>query len=210
MKKKLRKLMISLFIMTVAFSLTACNSNSAHSNTNGKRTIKIGYLPITHALPLYIEKELEKGQSRHFNLELIKFGSWPELMDALNTGRIDGASVLVELAMKAKEQGVDLKAVALGHRDGNVVVTSHNIHSVKDLKGKNFAIPHKFSTHNLLLYRIRLNVTYLTLKAVHGSMLHHGGAGYLQQSDPSRRLRESYFLANLTPTVKHLEKVLNR
>jgi hypothetical protein len=32
----------------------------------------------------------------------------------------------------------------------------------------------------------------------------------LQQSDPSRRLRESYFLANLTPTVKHLEKVLNR
>ncbi|NUK30111.1 ABC transporter substrate-binding protein [Parageobacillus sp. VR-IP] len=154
MKKKLRKFMISLFVMTIVFSLTACNSNNAHSEINGKRTIKIGYLPITHAIPLYIEKELEKGQSQHFNLELVKFGSWPELMDALNTGRIDGASVLVELAMKAKEQGVDLKAVALGHRDGNVVVTSHNIHSVKDLKGKNFAIPHKFSTHNLLLYQM--------------------------------------------------------
>lgn len=60
------------------------------------------------------------------------------------------------------------------------------------------------------LLRIRLNITYLTLKAVHGSMLHHGGAGYLQQSDPSRRLREAYFFANLTPTVKHLEKLLNK
>jgi len=59
------------------------------------------------------------------------------------------------------------------------------------------------------LLKIRLNIAYLTLKAVHGAMLHHGGAGYFQQCDPSRRLRESYFLVNLTPTVKHLEKLLN-
>ena len=55
---------------------------------------------------------------------MVKFGSWPDLMDALNTGRIDGASVLIELAMKAKELGIDLKAVALGHQDGNVLVSS--------------------------------------------------------------------------------------
>ena len=42
-------------------------------------------------------------------MELVKFGSWPDLMDALNTGRIDGASVLAELAMKANELGIDLK-----------------------------------------------------------------------------------------------------
>ena len=60
-------------------------------------------------------------QYEDYNLELVKFGSWPELMDALNTGRIDGASVLIQLAMNAKEKGIDLKAVALGHRDGNVL-----------------------------------------------------------------------------------------
>ena len=36
---------------------------------------------------------------------MVKFNSWPDLMDALNTGRIDGASVLIQLAMKAVEKG---------------------------------------------------------------------------------------------------------
>jgi len=65
---------------------------------------------------------------------------------------VDGASMLIELAMKAKEQGIDLKAVALGHRDGNVVVVSKDINKVEDLKGKSFAIPSKLSTHNSLTY----------------------------------------------------------
>jgi len=73
-------------------------------------------------------------------------------VDALNSGKVDGASMLIELAMKAKEQGIDLKAVALGHRDGNVVVVSKDINKVEDLKGKSFAIPSKLSTHNILLH----------------------------------------------------------
>lgn len=57
--------------------------------------------------------------------------------------------------------------------------------------------------------QIRLETVYLTLEAVQASMLHNGSAGYLRDSAPSRRLREAYFFANLTPTVKHLEKVLH-
>ena len=56
--------------------------------------------------------------------------------------------------------------------------------------------------------RIRLETVYLTLDAVQASMLHNGSSGYLRYSAPSRRLREAYFFANLTPTVKHLEKVI--
>lgn len=55
---------------------------------------------------------------------------------------------------------------------------------------------------------LRLEAVYLTLDASQASMLHNGSAGYIQDSTPSRRLREAYFFANLTPTVKHLEKVL--
>ncbi len=116
-----------------------------------KKTVKIAYLPITHALPVFNEKELlEKGDS-NIQIELVKYGSWPELLDALNTNRVDGASVLMELAMKSKEQGVGLKAVALGHRDGNVIMVAYDINSAKDLKGKKFAIPHRQSSHNILL-----------------------------------------------------------
>lgn len=59
------------------------------------------------------------------------------------------------------------------------------------------------------LMQLRLEVDEMTIKAAHGNMLHHGGAGYLKNSHPSRRLRETYFLLNLTPTVKHLEKELS-
>ncbi|WP_156418783.1 acyl-CoA dehydrogenase family protein [Lentibacillus amyloliquefaciens] len=58
------------------------------------------------------------------------------------------------------------------------------------------------------LVQFRLDMTYLTLKAANASMIHSGGAGYMNVSNPARRLRETYFLVNLTPTVKHLEKIL--
>jgi NitT/TauT family transport system substrate-binding protein len=150
-----RKLpVILMLILAVSMVLAACGSGKENGGGAGqeKRKVQIGYLPITHAAPLYIEEELGKESFEHIELELVKFGSWPDLMDALNTGRIDGASVLVELAMRAKEQGIDLKAVALGHKDGNVIVTAPEIERTEQLRGQNFAIPHKYSTHNILLY----------------------------------------------------------
>ena len=87
-------------------------------------TYTIGYLPITHALPVFEEKELLEAEDTGVRIELQKFSSWSDLTDALHAGKIDGASELIELAMSAKAKGVDLKAVALGHRDGNVIVTS--------------------------------------------------------------------------------------
>jgi alkylation response protein AidB-like acyl-CoA dehydrogenase len=59
------------------------------------------------------------------------------------------------------------------------------------------------------LLQTRRDTTLLTSEAVHTAMVHHGGSGYLRSSDSARRLRESYFLVNLTPTVKHLEKALS-
>ncbi|WP_085505360.1 acyl-CoA dehydrogenase family protein [Thalassobacillus devorans] len=58
------------------------------------------------------------------------------------------------------------------------------------------------------ILKVRLAVAKLALKAVQADMLHNGGAAYLQKSNPARRLKESYFLANLTPTIRHLEKLL--
>lgn len=57
--------------------------------------------------------------------------------------------------------------------------------------------------------RIRLDSAYYLLETVQTSMLHHGGAAYIKGSTPERKLREAYFYANLTPTIKHLEKALS-
>lgn len=146
------KVLSALLIGFTAISLTACGGNKASEGLaeNDANTVKIAYLPITHALPLFEEVE-ELKESTGLKVELVKYGSWPELLDALNTGRVDGASVLIELAMKAKSQGIGIKAVALGHKDGNVIVTRKNINKMADLKGKTFAIPHRQSSHNILL-----------------------------------------------------------
>lgn len=51
----------------------------------------------------------------------------------------------------------------------------------------------------------RLNSVYTVLEAVQAAMIHQGGSGYVKSSAVERKLREAYFLVNLTPTVKHLE-----
>ncbi|CAM5187470.1 hypothetical protein UACE39S_04768 [Ureibacillus acetophenoni] len=55
---------------------------------------------------------------------------------------------------------------------------------------------------------LRLQSVYETLNATQANMLHNGSAGYIEGSVPSRILRESYFFANLTPTVRQLEKMV--
>lgn len=162
---KMKALLSGVVAAALVLGLAACRdtndrtskSTSPINTSSNKQTVKIAYLPIVHALPLFVENEISTQNLKDINIELVKFGSWPELMDALNTGRVDGASVLIELAMKAKEQGIDLNAVALGHRDGNAVVVSSDINKTEDLKGKTFAIPSKLSTHNILLYQMLKN-----------------------------------------------------
>lgn len=141
MKKKWKQIIALLVAGTLTFLSTSCNEKTTNSDK-----IKIAYLPITHSLAV-----LETAEELGENIELVKYGSWTELMDALNSGRVDGASVLIELAMKSKEQGIGIKAVALGHKDGNVIITSNDILSAEELAGKTIAIPHRQSSHNILL-----------------------------------------------------------
>ncbi len=150
----------ALFLFGIAAAVSTCVAGCVRSNvsldavanTNPNATVvTIGYLPITHALAVFKEKETLDSENGELAIKLQKFGNWSDLTDALNAGRIDGASVLIELAMSAKAKGVDLKAVALGHRDGNIVVVSNKIDDVKELKGKTIAIPSTQSSHYILV-----------------------------------------------------------
>ena len=57
--------------------------------------------------------------------------------------------------------------------------------------------------------RLRLESTYVALETTQAEMLYTGAAGYEKYSHPSRRHRESLFFTLVTPTVKHLEKILS-
>lgn len=139
---------ISAVLLSLALVISAASCGNAKKSD--EKVIKIAYLPITHSLAV-LEEADELEAQEGVKVELVKYGSWPELLDALNTGKVDGASVLIELAMKSKQEGIGIKAVALGHRDGNVIVVSNDIETAADLKGKTFAIPHRQSSHNILM-----------------------------------------------------------
>ena len=52
--------------------------------------------------------------------------------------------------------------------------------------------------------RLRLDVSFLALEAAQAAMLQFGARGYLEGSEPYRRLREAQFVALVTPSVKHI------
>jgi extracellular solute-binding protein family 3 len=131
--------------LLLTLSLMALTASCRKSGAADEHTIRLAYLPISHALPV-----IETASDPELRVELIRYGSWPELMDALITGRVDGASVLIELAMRARERGAPLTAVALGHRRGNVIVAGAGVASAEALRGRVFAIPHRNSSHYLL------------------------------------------------------------
>jgi hypothetical protein len=54
----------------------------------------------------------------------------------------------------------------------------------------------------------RLACSELSLEAAQAAMLHAGARGYVQTAPAQRRLRESYFVAIVTPAIKHLRKEL--
>ncbi len=82
-----------------------------------------------------------------------KYLSWPDVANAFKAGRLDATFMIAPLALKLQEQGVPCKIVYLGHRDGSTVIVAKGdpAKSLKDLKGKVFAIPSKFSNQHLVI-----------------------------------------------------------
>ncbi|MFN9726184.1 acyl-CoA dehydrogenase family protein [Acidovorax sp.] len=50
----------------------------------------------------------------------------------------------------------------------------------------------------------------LCLRAAQSALMHQGARGYLMSSDVQRRVRESHFVAIVTPAIKHLRKEIAR
>jgi len=59
------------------------------------------------------------------------------------------------------------------------------------------------------VFEARLLGSELVLKAANSAMLHTGANGYLHDAPAQRKLREAYFVAIVTPAIKHLRKEID-
>ena len=85
----------------------------------------------------------------------VRFNGWPELKEAYLSGYTPATFILAPMAMALREQGVPIKIVYLGHRDGTAVMVhkDSNIWRMEDLRGKKIAVPNRFSNQRLLIFR---------------------------------------------------------
>jgi NitT/TauT family transport system substrate-binding protein len=85
-----------------------------------------------------------------------RFTDFPTIVESIKSGRLDATFMIAPLAMKLREQGVPVKILYLGHRDGSTVMVQKDstAKSLRDLRGKVFAIPSKYSNQNLVIHKL--------------------------------------------------------
>jgi NitT/TauT family transport system substrate-binding protein len=128
---------------------------SAAGATGGRDTLAVGFLPVTCHLTCPVTDYASKS-SRSTRFESQRFTDFPTVVETLKSGRLDATFMIAPLAMKLREQGVKVKIAYLGHRDGSTVIVRKDLpaKSLKDLKGRTFAIPSKYSNQNLVIRKL--------------------------------------------------------
>lgn len=85
----------------------------------------------------------------------MRFSGWPEIKESLVSGHLPATFLLAPLAMKLRQEGVPIKIVYLGHRDGTAMMVhkDSDIYRIADLKGKTIAVPNRYSNQYLIIFK---------------------------------------------------------
>ena len=126
-----------------------------HKKPGSAAKFRVGFLPVTCHLTCPVTDFINRSTTGDNFFEPLRFNSWPELKEAFLAGQTPATFILAPMAIALREQGIPLKIVYLGHRDGTAVCVQRdsNIHSMQDLRGKRIAVPNRFSNQRLLFFR---------------------------------------------------------
>lgn len=120
-----------------------------------RKVIKMGYMPvITNLAAPLLDHASKSGDGVRFLA--VKFASFAEMAESLRNGQIDAGFMIAPLAIVLRQQGEDVKIIAIGNRHESTLVARKelNVKTVHDLIGKTVAIPMRFSGHNLSMLKL--------------------------------------------------------
>lgn len=117
--------------------------------------LKVGFLPVTCHLTCPVT-DYATRTSTATRFESQRFTDFPTVVESIKSGRLEATFMIAPLAMKLREQGVPVKIAYLGHRDGSTVMVRKDLpaESLRDLRGKTFAIPSKYSNQYLVITKL--------------------------------------------------------
>jgi len=155
-----RSPLVRYFLVAVAavvvLGLLRTRPWSARVPQSDRETLAVGFLPVTCHLTCPVTDYASKTSQRT-RFESQRFTDFPTVVETLKSGRLDATFMIAPLAMKLREQGVGVRIAYLGHRDGSTVMVRKDLTEVKslrDLKGRTFAIPSKYSNQNLVIHKL--------------------------------------------------------
>lgn len=149
--------LIALWVVVITLAHGAVNLDAFKPRRagDGVKTFKIGFLPVTCHLTCPVTHFINKSMTGEEIFDPIRFNGWPELKEAYLSGYTQATFILAPMAMRLREEGVPLKIVYLGHRDGTAMMVHRDsaIYRIEDLKGKTVAVPNRYSNQRLLLFK---------------------------------------------------------
>ena len=118
--------------------------------------LMVGFLPVTCHLTCPVTDFASKTTTTGTKFNSQRFTDFPTVVEAIKARKLDATFMLAPLAMVLREQGVPIHIVYLGHRDGSTVIVakSSTATRLRDLKGKIFARPSKYSNQYLVITKL--------------------------------------------------------
>ncbi len=119
------------------------------------KKFRVGFLPVTCHLTCPVTHFINTSMTGESMFEPIRFNGWPELKEAYLSGYTQATFILAPMAIKLREEGVPIKIVYLGHRDGTAMMVhkDSDIYRIEDLVGKTVAVPNRYSNQRLLIFK---------------------------------------------------------
>jgi NitT/TauT family transport system substrate-binding protein len=132
---------------------------ATHNASDEKREkLTVGFLPVTCHLTCPVTDFASKtSTTTRFTSQ--RFQDFPTVVESMKAGRLSASFMIAPLAMKLREQGLPVKILYLGHRDGSTVMVRKDLpaHNLRDLRGHTFAIPSKYSNQNLVIRKLMMD-----------------------------------------------------
>lgn len=125
------------------------------AGTQGREELKVGYLPVTCHLTCPVT-DFATRTSHSTRFESQRFTDFPTIVESIKADRLQATFMIAPLAMKLREQGIPVKILYLGHRDGSTVMIRKDLpaRTLADLRGRVFAIPSKYSNQYLVITKL--------------------------------------------------------
>src|SRR6185503_2277087 len=103
-----------------------------------QQKFRVGFIPVTCHLTCPVTDFINTSMQGENFFEPLRFNGFPELKEAFLSKYMPATFILAPLAMALREQGVPIKIVYLGHRDGTAMMVQKDskIFRIEDLKGK--------------------------------------------------------------------------